>query len=185
MNKLLDYLKIPIVKFLVKFCGLLFIWQVIYTFFLEPTRVLDSFLTKKIAQLSIYILSNWYSIYSKVDAFGLQRLFVEDRWSLRITHSCNGLILMVLFAVFLICFSGDWLLKLITSVVGVFAIYLINVFRVVSLVLVQIYAPEYLNFSHHWLFTAIVYGFVFSMWLLWINKLSKIKLVNKGSHEKA
>jgi exosortase family protein XrtF len=172
-----EYIQNPLFKFLAKFLGLMLLWELVYTFWLEKNRSLDAFLTQKVAQLSIHILSNWYQMAVEVDTYGLQRLIIDNTYTLRITHACNGLILMVLFAVFLICFIGDWLLKVITIGLGIFFIYLINVVRVVALVLIEIYAPQYLSFSHHWLFTAIVYGFVFAMWLLWINKLSKIKLI--------
>jgi exosortase family protein XrtF len=178
-----DYFKKPLVKFLVKFLSLMLIWEITYSLFLEKSRIVDTYLTRKVAELCVSILKPWYNISTSLHVSGLQNVYYNDVFWLRITHSCNGLILMVLFSVFLISFTGDAILKAITIVIGIFSIYLINVLRVASLFLVKIYAPKYLDFSHHWLFTAIVYGFVFGIWMLWINKLSKIKLINKSNAE--
>jgi exosortase family protein XrtF len=168
----------PIVKFLMKFISLMLLWKLVYTFVLLENGSTDRLLTHYVSEFSIKVLG-WigYPITSKLNEIGMYYFYLNGKCQLQIAHSCNGLILFVLFVAFLISFKGDWMLKIIVSIIGCIGIFLINVLRVVALMIVHMHWPQYLDFSHHWLFTAIVYGFVFSMWMLWINVFSDKKLI--------
>jgi exosortase family protein XrtF len=168
----------PIAKFLIKFLSIMAFWKLIYAYLLKENGIIDQLLTKYISLLSLKTLQLLgYPMTTKINEVGMYYFYLGDDCQLQIAHSCNGLILFVLFIAFLVSFKGDWLLKIIVSIIGCFGIFLINVIRVVALMLVNLYYPQYLNFSHHWLFSAMVYAFVFSLWLLWINKFSEIKLL--------
>lgn len=166
----------PMSKFLIQFCSLLVFWEVTYTFWLEKNGTIDFYLTSWVSDSSLRVL-NWlgYEMTSQIGLGQCQVIYNEGVRLLHVAHPCNGLLLQVLFITFLLCFKGDRIIKLITIILGTTGIFIINVMRVVALLLIQLKYPEYLDFSHKWLFTVLVYAFVFSLWLFWVNKLSKLK----------
>ena len=164
-----------LIIFLIKFCLLYLVWELVYSFYIQAQTDFDSILTASIASISTRLL-NFFELpiehYSMNN--GCQMILFDAQKVVMIAHPCNGLILHVLFAIFLICFKGHWLVKITTLILGMVAIYTINVLRVVALIQIAHYHRDWLDFSHKWLFTAIVYSCVFGIWLLWVNKLSKI-----------
>lgn len=167
----------PLIQFLFKFMGLLLLWEVLYSFWLEPNGKIDFYLTKFVSDSSVWVLNLFgYNISSFQGVGQTQIFFLDNIRVLLVAHPCNGLMLLVLFIAFLICFSGNFWVKLISVLIGCCGIFVINIVRIVLLTLIKLYYPAYLDFSHKWLFTVIVYAFVFSLWILWVNKLSKIKI---------
>jgi len=167
--------KKELIVFLAKFVLLFITWEILYQFWLEPRAILDTWLTYVVASASQFVLAICgVKIDLATDVNNCQIISLNGRNTVMIAHPCNGLILHVLFAIFLICFKGHWLVKIITLILGMFVIYTINVLRVVALIQIAHYHRDWLDFSHKWLFTAIVYSCVFGIWLLWVNKLSKI-----------
>jgi hypothetical protein len=47
--------------------------------------------------------------------------------------------------------------------------------RAASLALIQFYNPAYLEFNHHYTFVVIVYGIIFGLWIIWVNRLTTLK----------
>ena len=170
----------PIILFVLRFLALLLVWEVLYTFVIEPDGRLDAWLTSKVASVSVYLMNLFgLNVVSKEILFGCQALLFHGSKLLKIAHPCNGLLLFVLYSSFLISFKGDWLVKIIMLVIGFVGIFGINILRVIALVYIQIHMPKYLDFSHKWLFTIVVYSFVFFLWMLWVNKFSKLTWVKK------
>ncbi len=99
-----------------------------------------------------------------------------------ISNRCLGLELMFTYSAFIIAFWGPWKQKLWYIPLGIIVINFLNVLRVIGLVFTIIYAPKYMNFNHHLLFTYIIYLFTFIMWVYWIRKFAKddiIKIVEE------
>ncbi|WP_439882568.1 exosortase X [Pontibacter sp. MBLB2868] len=90
-------------------------------------------------------------------------------------HACNGMILMALFAGFIIAFPGPLLLKLIFIPIGILIIDLLNILRVATLALNAHYFHQTLEFNHKYTFTLVVYAAIFYLWMLWIRKYSGVK----------
>ena len=104
------------------------------------------------------------------------------RWQLGIANSpglleigaaCDGLVLFVLFAVFIMAFPGPVRRKLWFIPLGVLAIHVANLIRVVSLVILNFYSPESLAFNHDYTWTVLIYGFIFWLWYIWTERLSR------------
>ena len=56
---------------------------------------------------------------------------------------------------------------------GGVAIYVINIFRIFFLVVAVYEYPQFTEFLHSIVFPAIIYGFVFLLWLYWISIFKK------------
>jgi exosortase family protein XrtF len=55
---------------------------------------------------------------------------------------------------------------------GIFLIHILNVARIVILILGLLYIPEYEHVMHDVIFPLFIYGVVFVLWVIWINKFS-------------
>ena len=51
---------------------------------------------------------------------------------------------------------------------GIATIYLVNILRVATLMLMQEWAPEFFDFTHDYSTTTIFYLVIFFLWMLWV-----------------
>ena len=100
------------------------------------------------------------------------RMAVNHDFLVRIIEGCNAISVMILFAAFVIAFSGKWLRTAVFIVSGILLIHVLNVVRIGLLCLGLLYYPQYENLLHDIVFPLFIYGVVFGLWVLWINKFS-------------
>lgn len=166
------------VNFLIKALILFVVWKAAYFYILLPKRVLDDPLTQSVGMatkgvLNLFSASPHYTAIKTIEkvhgdkgvlSFSVVDIYRDGKMALSIWDPCNALEVMVLYAGFIICFPATLRRKLIFIPVGLILIYLLNIIRCASLVLIAIYYNAYLNFSHHFLFTFVVYAFIFLLW---------------------
>ena len=155
-----------------------------YLFILLPGRVLDGPLTYGVGKGTIGTLnfithSNDFSAEKGViehrENGGIRiepimQIDVQNRRTLSIADVCNGLELIVLYLGFIICFPAGSSRKLVFAGIGIILIYICNVLRCSSLVLIYLHYPAFLYFSHHYVFTFLVYAFIFCLWYVFTKK---------------
>ncbi|MDL2141359.1 MULTISPECIES: exosortase family protein XrtF [Flavobacterium] len=100
-------------------------------------------------------------------------VWYNKHYSVRIVEGCNAVSVMILFVAFVLAFSGKFRATLLFIVFGIFSIYVLNVARIAILVVLLFRFPEQDHFLHGTLFPLIIYGFVFLLWIIWVNKFSK------------
>jgi len=87
--------------------------------------------------------------------------------------SCDCVELCALFTGFILIFPGNWIKKLWFIPMGIVAIFLLNVLRVILLAVIQKnFSPKWLEFNHTYTFTIVVYLFIFSLWFYWVKRFS-------------
>ena len=145
-------------------------WVFLHEGLLKPERIIDPWLTNIVSEHSVGILNLMgYEIEQfKMPEYGNRIISGTGTGLLRIAHLCNGLELYVIFAIFLLAFPGSWKNKVWFIPVGFVIIYLVNLIRVISLILIQMYHPDYLQFNHKYTFVIIVYGVIFGLWVVWV-----------------
>ena len=151
------------------------VWYVLYAYWLKDSTMLDEYLIHSMVLVAEWCLRGLgFDLYEVVSQ-GL-------RWQLGIANSpglleigaaCDGLVLFVLFAVFIMAFPGPVRRKLWFIPLGVLAIHVANLIRVVSLVILNFYSPESLAFNHDYTWTVLIYGFIFWLWYIWTERLSR------------
>jgi exosortase/archaeosortase family protein len=170
----------PVRHFLLKATALFVIWKAVYLLVLLPNRALDKPLTYVIgkgtaATLNLIHRSADYNSIPTMHTKGYANSgevepVMAVRWRqdtlLSIADVCNGLELLVLYAGLIVCLPAGLRRKLFFIFGGIVLIEILNVLRCTGLVLVYLNRPEYLDFSHHYLFTFVVYAFIF--WLWWL-----------------
>lgn len=93
-----------------------------------------------------------------------------------IGEPCNGIKVMGLFAIFILAFPGEWKHKIWYIPLGVIIIHISNAFRVSALTIIEAKWPKYLDFNHNVTFQVLIYGIIFLIWFIWVQKFSKINL---------
>ena len=163
---------------LVRFLGIglvsYLLWYVLYAYFLKDQTLVDEYLIHSMVGVSEWAL--------RAMGFALYEVASDElRWQVGIANSvgmleigaaCDGLVLFVLFAVFILAFPGPWRRKLWFIPLGILGIHVANLVRVISLVIVNFYWPNALAFNHDYTWTVLIYGFIFWLWYLWTGRLS-------------
>jgi exosortase family protein XrtF len=149
-------------------------WFLLYDFYIKPKTLLDEkiisniiFSTKRFLELFSY------KVYFTMEDLNYQMIGIDGAHPIWIGGPCDGVSVMAIFLIFVSAYPGNQLHKLWYVPLGILAIHFINILRVAGLTLINFYAPEYLDFNHNYTFTFLVYGFIFILWITWVNKFSK------------
>ena len=167
----------PVKSFLWKAMVLFIVWKALYLSILIPDRVLDKPITDAVGvstarTLNFFSRPSDYSVRPGVNVKKdgeREDVMILSRGHervLSIADACNGLEVMVLYAGLILCLPSGKSRKALFILVGMVLIEVLNVIRCAGLALVYQYHPEYLDFSHHYLFTFVVYAFIFWLWYL-------------------
>ena len=87
-------------------------------------------------------------------------------------EGCNAINVSILFVAFIVAYKGSFKRTLIFGLVGLLAIYLFNLIRVSGLFLVAKFFPDQLYLMHKFVFTGVIYAFVFALWFIWVKKFA-------------
>lgn len=100
-------------------------------------------------------------------------LYYNQKAMARIIEGCNALSVIILFISFVIAFSGTIKSTILFIIGGSILIHILNVFRIALLCVLLYYFPKQQHFLHGVLFPLFIYGVVFMLWIVWVNKFSK------------
>lgn len=171
----------PLSRFLIKAVVLYLGWHLLWYNWIEPDGTVNHYLTYNTAWISELVLNAFSSHSFTLSPFEEENtyLFKDGIPVVLIEHGCNGLILMILFAAFVIAFPGPAKEKLWYVPTGIVSIYLINSLRVIGLAVNHIISKESFDFNHKYTFTILVYGAIFMFWMIWVNRFSGINVRSK------
>lgn len=160
-----------LLKFLILTFALYGGWLIVYEFFLKPSGRFDHLLTENITYLICRMLdlSGYQVHYSIANKIGETFIYLNSSTFplIRVGASCNGLELLVLFTVFIICYPGRIARKLWFIPTGLVLIYFLNVLRNFLLTLMEIHHSPYFELFHRYVFIFMVYGAIFLLWMWW------------------
>jgi exosortase/archaeosortase family protein len=164
-----------VLGFFIKLFILASAWFFVYGLLLIPGRIIDKPVTDFIAAAAvkcINFVSTGTAPVSSVSNFQLggATLIQDGKKVFGIMDVCNGIDLMFIYAGIIVLLPFSAKRKLVFCVVGIIAIILANVVRVTSLYLIFRYRREAFDFSHHYLFTLLMYLLIFYGWILFIRK---------------
>ena len=167
----------PFLVFLAKFALSYLVLATVYQMYLNQFDVskfeVDGF-TQLVAEESRNILtffdSNSYTRPNLLEPS--VKLFYRGQWVARIIEGCNALSVIILFISFVIAFSGKIKHTLIYILVGSVIIHLFNVMRIALLCLAIYNYPSLQHSLHEVVFPLVIYGLVFLLWVIWVNKYS-------------
>lgn len=102
------------------------------------------------------------------------KLFINEKYVARVIEGCNSVSVIILFMAFILAFSGRFKTTIIYLLAGSVLIYVVNLFRVVILSVGLYHYPWRKDILHTVIFPAIIYGMVCLLWVVWVNRFSKI-----------
>lgn len=100
------------------------------------------------------------------------KLIYNQKWVSRVIEGCNALSVMILFVSFIIAFTGKWKTTLLFILSGLLIIHVFNVLRIALLSMAVYHFPQHQDFLHSVVFPLFIYGVVFILWIIWVNKFS-------------
>jgi exosortase family protein XrtF len=116
-----------------------------------------------------------FKTFSVLQDHDFQVVGIDGSSGVWVGSNCNAITLFALFSVFIIAYPGSQTHKWWYIPAGMLAIHILNILRVVALAIIALKSPESLQFNHTYTFTIIIYGFIFGLWVLWINKFAQAK----------
>ena len=167
----------PFLLFLAKFAASYLVLTFIYQSYLNQFEVakmeVDGF-TKAVAHQSQKVLSifdtNSYTESNYKEAS--VKLFYKGKWIARVIEGCNAISIIILFVSFIIAFTGKLKPTILYIICGSVLIHVMNVIRIALLCVALHKFPKYDSLFHDLLFPLVIYGVVFLLWVIWVNKYS-------------
>ena len=180
LNTALPNNKKAIIKFFIRLSVLFTVWFFVYALFLGPARVIDKPVTD-IITIAVVKCINVLSPSTQPISWsndpsmeGRNFLIQQNSRVFGIWDVCNGVDLMFIYISIIILLPYPAKRKIIFSIGGILAIILGNIIRVCALYFIYVYQKSAFDFSHHYLFTILMYVLIFYGWLLFIKKKKAI-----------
>src|ERR1041384_5687051 len=156
--------------------GLLYlVLYLIYQFVVKQFTYYDQkFIGQNIQSADLLLRGMAYKTFKALQDRDMQVIGIDGSGGVWVGSNCNALTLCGLFAVFVIAYPGNQINKWWFVPSGILAIHLLNILRVTALAMISYYfPPEYLAFNHTYPFTFLIYGFIFLLWMFWINRFAQ------------
>ena len=169
----------PITIFLVKFFSSYVIMVGLYSYYLSKTQEKETLftcspITNHVANQTVKVIE-FFGFKADVTQHKEElslKMLVNGNYVSRVIEGCNSVSVIILFLAFLIAFSGNVKATIIFGFIGSILIYITNIFRIAILSLGILKYPKQQEILHNLVFPAIIYGMVFLLWVIWVNKFS-------------
>ena len=160
-------------KFLLSYIVLIVLYQWYLNQFDAKSFEVDG-ITKMVADHAKFFLEifNYDILLTPRKTEAAIRMAVNKDFLVRIIEGCNAVSVMILFAAFVVAFSGKFWKTFVFIICGIILIHILNVIRIGLLCLGLLYYPQYGHILHDIVFPLFIYGVVFALWVIWINKFS-------------
>ena len=160
-------------KFLLSYVFLTIIYQCYLNSYDSSKNEVDSF-TTLVANQTETVLS-WVNSQSYILPHPKEpsiKIIYHDKYVSRIIEGCNAISVIILFIAFVIAFSGKLKHTVLYLIFGSLLIHVLNVGRIALLSIALYHFPQYQHILHGVIFPLIIYGVVFLLWVIWVNKYS-------------
>jgi exosortase family protein XrtF len=174
-NLLLQYK--PFLLFLGKFIASYLILTIIYQNYLDRSQIknfdVDNF-TQAVADQSATVLS-WFDPNSYTMPHVTEpsvKIIYKGKYISRIIEGCNAISVIILFISFVIAFTGKLKNTIVFILFGSILIHILNIARIALLCMGLYHFPQHEHLMHGVIFPLVIYGVVFLLWIIWVNKYS-------------
>lgn len=96
----------------------------------------------------------------------------SPRFAVNIKNGCNGIEAMLIFLAAVLAFPAPWRSRWAGLALGILAIQLVNLIRVVALFLTGVYFPRIFDTSHTVIWQTVVILFGVLLWIFWANRFT-------------
>jgi exosortase family protein XrtF len=166
----------PFLIFIGTFFAAYILLTIAYKFYLDSFKTTDVDGITYVVGKNVYQLMNLFNCDIKINesiSNAWLEVWYNKKYVIRIVEGCNAVSIFILFFSFILAFSGKLKTTVLYILFGIMFIYVLNVIRIALLAVLLFYFPEQKHILHGVLFPLIIYGAVFILWVIWINKFSK------------
>jgi len=127
--------------------------------------------------VTLHLVHPYTERIARVAAFALNRMGEEaqvkgtllssPRFAVNIYHGCNGILATSIYAAAVLAFPSTWAQKGIGVALGIPAIQLINMARILSLYYIGIHWPRFFAAAHGYVWQSIVILLSMAVWIFW------------------
>lgn len=103
------------------------------------------------------------------------RIGIKDRFVVQVIEGCNAVSVIILFLSFILAFFAGWKKTILFIFGGSVLIYTLNVLRIALITTGIYHYPQHTDLLHEILFPLFIYGVVFLLWIIWVNRYQKPK----------
>jgi exosortase/archaeosortase family protein len=133
----------------------------------------ENFLTQHVFLQSVWFLKSVLQFPISTSGY---TIIMENNGAVEILGDCSGLKQFYQWIILMILFPGPWLKKLWYIPVGLIIIHIVNIFRIVVLCISVIYWPDKWDLLHDSILRPFFYIVIFAMWVIWVEKLAKVRV---------
>ncbi|EPR74257.1 hypothetical protein ADIWIN_0834 [Winogradskyella psychrotolerans RS-3] len=101
------------------------------------------------------------------------KIIINGKYVARVIEGCNAISIIILFLSFIVAFAGKLKTTLLYGLAGSIIIYAFNLIRIVILSVGLYHYPWRREILHTVIFPMLIYGTVFLLWMVWVNRFSK------------
>ena len=109
-----------------------------------------------------------------VEAQSLGADVFYGRGTLRIVVGCNGVEATLVLLAAMLAFPAPWRHKVLGLVIGVIAVQLLNIVRVISLFYLGQWNYDVFEWAHLYVWQALIMLDVLVVWLIWVRRVPRI-----------
>lgn len=153
--------KLPVLRFVGVFAGIMIVFYVVTAMAWYRLGVFPRYLALN-AQVSATILS-WLG----EDAASTGATVTAKRFSLVIKEGCDAIEPSALFASAVLAFPSPWRKRLVGAAIGIAALLLINLARILTLYYVGVFWPDQFEAVHVHVWQPLFIFFALAIWLGW------------------
>ena len=166
----------PLIFFLSKFFIVYFVLTLGYDFYLKDTQIVISGdsksdpYTKEVAEESSKLYNIFFggSTVSQNKDFPFMNFYIGDEQAAIINQGCNAISVMIIMIAFIVAFGVKFIPTFLYTLISVFFVHLVNIFRISILANVIVFYNEYAKIAHDVLFPGVIYGAVIIICIIWI-----------------
>ena len=147
----------PFLRFLLLSSMAYLIWYAFYDFYLKPFTKFDEVVIHSLTHASgIELRALGFELNEYSDGAFSNHVGIAGSSGVTVGSSCDGIVLLALFTIFILAFPGPLKHKLWFIPLGIFAIWLINSFRITALACISKLNEKWFGFNHDYTFTILV-----------------------------
>lgn len=154
----------PIRTFALKALGIFVLWYVLYELWLLPDGRLDHWVALRVIDGAAFV--------TKLMGFEVwmqgRVVTIAGNNGIEMVDGCTGISAIGLFLGFIWAYPGQNRSRMYFSLMGIATIYLVNILRIATLMLMQEWVPQFFDFTHDYSTTTIFYLVIFFLWMLWV-----------------
>ncbi|MBC3845062.1 exosortase family protein XrtF [Winogradskyella echinorum] len=177
MKSLFEKYKL-VIKFIVTFLAVYTVLSIGYNIYLslsDGSKFYPDYVTNLVAKQTNTLLNSVGYEASVVQHPNepSMKININGKFVARVIQGCNAVSIIILFLSFIIAFSGKFKTTLFYCFAGSIIIYAFNLIRIVILSIGLYHYPWRRELLHNIIFPMLIYGTVFLLWMVWVNRFSK------------